>query len=142
MDTFHYDSASGFSNRSFAGSAARIGNSLKHILIRDLPLQLLLPLLHHLVDDLTLLQAAVSDGGKNRIPVLKGIAVHYLFHKFRLSYLAPVNALGLTIPFNGLSAPDNIVLLHLILKPLIDLVLGLGALDNIQPVSAGALGIL
>ena len=56
------------------------GNLVGHVLkavqdvgVRDLPLQLFVPGLQHLVDDLAFFQAAVADGGKHRIPVFEGV---------------------------------------------------------------------
>ena len=46
------------------------------------------------------------------------------------------------IALNGVTAPDDIVILHLVLKPLVNLILSLCALNNVQPVPAGAFGIL
>mgnify|MGYP000700504014 CR=1 FL=1 len=87
-------------------------------------------------------QAAVADGCQHGIPVLKGIPVHNLFHKLRFSKLRPVDALGLAVALYRLTAPDDVVLLHLGLKPLVNLVFGLGALYHLQPVAAGTLAVL
>ena len=73
----------------------------------------------------------MADGGQNGLPVLESIAGHDLFHVLRLADLRPVDPLGLAVALDHVAAPDDIVLLHLVLEPLIDLVLGLGALDDI-----------
>ena len=84
----------------------------------------------------------MAHGCQHRIPVLKGVPGHYLFHILRFINVRPVDTLGLAVAVDHLAASDDIFLLHLGLKPLVDLGLGLGALYNIQPVPAGALGVL
>ena len=84
----------------------------------------------------------MSNRCKNRIPVFKGIAVHYLFHKFRFGKVRQVNAFCLTITVNGITAADDIILFHLGLEPLIDLIFCLCAAYQLQPVAAWSLGIL
>ena len=84
----------------------------------------------------------MSNGCQNGIPILIGIPVHNLFHELRLADFRPVNALCLTVAFNLVPAPDDVVFLHLALEPLVNLILGLGALHNAQPVPAGSLGVL
>ena len=84
----------------------------------------------------------MSNRCKNRIPVFKGIAVHYLFHKFRFGKVRQINAFCLTITVNGITAADDIILFHLGLEPLIDLIFCLCAAYQLQPVAAWSLGIL
>ena len=142
MDSFHRNAALVLSHGSCAGTPVGIGDSAQDILIRNLPALLFLPLLQHLIDDLALFETAVADGGQDRIPVPESISVHHLFHKFRFPKLCPVDSLGLAVALDHLLAPDDIVLFHLGLKPLVDLCLSLGALYNLQPIPAGPLGIL
>ena len=96
----------------------------------------------HLVDHLALFQSAVAYGGQHGIPVPEPVFPHNRACVVILQQLGKVHAPGLAITVQQLLALDDIVFLQLALEPLVDLVLGLGALHHVQPVPAGALGIL
>ena len=115
---------------------------LQHILIGHVELFVLLVQLVQLVEDLALLQTAVTDGGKHGIPVLEAVLVHDLFGIFRFGQLADVLALGMGVGGKHLPSFQDIIFLALLTEPAVDPVLGLGALDDLQPVPAGSLGIL
>ena len=120
----------------------RFRNLLQHAFVRKLLLVLFTVLFYQTVHHLTFLQAAVSDRRKNRVPILESI--------FPLDdLLIPGNQ---NLAWNDRFRPaviayqffasDNILFFEFLLEPLVDLILSLGTLDNIQPVAAGALGIL
>ena len=119
-----------------------LGHRLHHLFIGDFLLVDLLVLLHHLVDDLAFLQAAMTDGSQDRIPVLEAIFAHHRSLEFRLHDVDGVDRFQLAILGKHFLALQNIFFLEFVLKPLIDFIFGLGALNHIQPVAAGASGIL
>ena len=84
----------------------------------------------------------MSDRCQHRIPILKSITFHYLFHKFRFGKFRQINTFCFTITVNGVTAADDIILFHLGLEPLIDLIFSLCAVYHFQPVAAWSLGIL
>ena len=103
---------------------------------------LLLVTFHKLIYDLTFLEAAVANGCQDGIPVLEAIFPHDRFHQVIFQKITQRNALGLTVGRHELFSFDDIVILQLIFEPLVDLVFRLGALDDLEPVPAGSLGVL
>ena len=144
MNTLDNDAAAGFPDCDLGGGFCRAGllTVRQDHLVRDLLLKVLLPLLVHLVHDLAFSDAAVSDGGEDRIPVLHRVSAQNLFLIFRLVQGAPVEALALAVVQDQFFSADDVFFLKLALEPLVDLVLGLTALDDLQPVAAGAPGVL
>ena len=84
----------------------------------------------------------MADRCQHGIPVAERIALHNLILIFRLINVGIDDSLGLAVAVHHLFAPENIVLLKLCLEPLVDLILGLCALYDIQPVAARPLAVL
>ena len=102
----------------------------------------LLILFHHLVDDLTFFQSAMSDGCQYRFPVAESIFSKNTFLILRLYHLSGRNALHLTILGDQFFSFCNIAFLELCLEPLVDLIFCLRTLNGVEPVTAGSFGVL
>ena len=111
VDSLHHNAALGLAVGHRHRNLISVSDRIQDRSVCLLLLHLFHMGLHHLVDDLALLQAAVADGGKDRIPVLVGIALHHLFHELRLVKLRVVNALIAAVFVNHIAAADNIVFL-------------------------------
>ena len=140
VDALHHNAALGLGDVHLVPGCFR--HLLQHHLVGELLLVLLAVLLHEPVHHLALLQPAVADGRQHRIPVPEAVLLLDDLLILWLHDVGQIDGLGLAVAGDELLAPDDVVLLELLLKPLIDLVLGLGALDNVQPVTAGPPGIL
>ena len=140
IDTFNHNAALGFADADFL--FLRLTDGLHDLRISDRFLLRLLILFQHLVHDLALFQTAMSDGCKNRLPVAEAVFTENTFLVFRFDHLCLRNSLHLTVLSNHFLALHNVLFLEFRLKPLIDLILCLGTLDNVQPVAARPLRVL
>ena len=94
------------------------------------------------VDHLAFLQAAVPDGRQHSVPVAEPVFLLHDLLVLRLQDIEQFDIFTAAVGCDQLLAADDIIFFKLFLKPLIDLVLGLRALDDIQPVPARSPGIL
>ena len=115
---------------------------LQNFLICKVLLILLVISLYQLIKYLAFLQAAMSNGRQHGIPITEAILVKNRIHILRLGIVGKFKALALGILSQHFLAFQNIIFLQLFLKPLIDLVLRLGTLYHLQPVTAWSLGVL
>ena len=75
-------------------------------------------------------------------PAPETVFLLHNLHIFRFQDIRQINGLTPAVRSNQFLTADNIIFLKLFLKPLVNLVFRLSALDNIQPVPARSLGIL
>ena len=115
---------------------------LQDICIRQDMLAVLPAVFLHLIDNLAFLQASMANRCQHRIPVTEAILAHNAALVRSLVQFRPVDALRFAILRQQILAPGNVLFLKFTAEPLVNLILGLGALDNIQPVPARAPGIL
>ena len=83
-----------------------------------------------------------SESRHDRFPVLKAVFFEHRFLIFRLVYLRQIHSLGSAVRRQHILSADNVFFLEFILKPLLYLVLRLGALYDPYPVPAWSLRIL
>ena len=140
VNSFDHDSASGLGNMHLV--LRRFGNPLQNHFIRDFLLVLFVILFHKPVYHLAFLKTSVPNGSQHRFPVLESVFLLHHVLIFRIHDIAQINGFGFAIRGNHLFSLDDIAFLEFFLKPLIDLVLCLGALDDSQPVPARASGVL
>ena len=124
---------------SCLGVFSHTGNNL--LIAQHLGMILVIQLLHT-VDDLAFLQAAVPYSRQQGFPVLEAIFLHLGFHIKRLHDIGNVDALCLTVGAQHFLPLYDVFFLEFVLEPLVDFIFGLCALNQIQPVTAGSLGVL
>ena len=120
----------------------RLRDLLQDRLVGDLFFVFFLVLLLQPVDYLAFLQAAVPDGRQHGVPVAEPVFFLHDLLVLRLQDIEQFDIFTAAVGCDQLLAADDIVFFKFFLKPLIDLVLGLRALDDIQPVPARSPGIL
>ena len=94
------------------------------------------------VYDLTFFESAMADSCQHSIPVTESVFFLDNLLILRLQNIRQINGFTLAVRSNQLLASYNVVFFEFPFKPLVDLILCLGTLDNVEPVPAGSLGIL
>ena len=84
----------------------------------------------------------MSDCRQYRIPVFESVFFLNNLLIFRLDDICNIDTFRSAVRRNHIFTADDIAFLELFLEPLVDLILCLGTLYNIQPVTAWSLGIL
>ena len=96
----------------------------------------------HTVDQLAFLESAMTHGSQTIFPAVEPVLMNDLFLIFRAVDIRIVDSLRLGRCHHQFLAFNDVLFLELIAEPLINLGLGLRTLYHIQPVTAGASGIL
>ena len=94
-----------------------------------------------LIDNLRFLQPAMSDGGKNRIPVMKAVLADNNILIFRFVDLGQLNAFRLAKSTEKFSSSGDILRLQFMPEPLIDFILSGSRFCKTQPVSGRSTGV-
>ena len=119
-----------------------ISQGFHNVFIRNRQNMILLVLLVHPVDNLSLFQSTMANGSKTGIPVMESVFAEDFLLILRSVDIVKADSVSLCVRLHQFLAAHNVLFLQLAAEPLVDLVLGLRTLDNVQPVPARSSGIL